>query len=149
MVKTVEIIDWIRPMLPESKARYTMGMGLHPQDLIDVVAGGIDIFDCVAPTRNARHGALYHGKMINIGDWVQFASDENSGRILIKKSIYAKDERPILEGCTCKTCQNYSRAYMHYLFKQNSVLYSHLACIHNIHVMHDVCSKMRECIWFF
>jgi queuine tRNA-ribosyltransferase len=143
MLKTCEIIDWIKPMLPETKTRYTMGVGLNPQDLIDVVAKGIDIFDCVAPTRNARHGSLYHGAVVNQGDWVRFVSSESNGRILIKKSLYAKDERPILEGCACKTCQNYSRSYLHYLFKQNQMMYSHLACIHNIHVMHDVCTKMR------
>jgi queuine tRNA-ribosyltransferase len=64
MPKTMEIIDWIRPMLPENKVRYTMGVGLNPQDLIDVVAKGIDIFDCVAPTRNARHGTLYCGEIV-------------------------------------------------------------------------------------
>jgi len=146
IAKTCEIIDWIQPILPKDKTRYTMGVGLNPQDLIEVVAKGIDIFDCVAPTRNARHGALYHGQIINDGDWLKFISDENNNRILIKKAIYATDERPILEGCTCKTCQNYSRAYLHYLFKQNSVLYSHLACIHNIHVMQDVCLKMQACV---
>lgn len=147
MEKTCEIIDWVRPMLTENKTRYTMGVGLNPQDLIDVVAKGIDIFDCVAPTRNARHGALYHGKIVKTDDWVQFVSEKSNDRILIKKNIYAKDERPILAGCTCSTCQNYSRAYLHYLFKQNIAAYSHLACMHNIHVMHEVCAAMRECIF--
>lgn len=146
MAKTCEVIDWVRPMLPENKTRYTMGVGLNPQDLIDVVGKGIDIFDCVAPTRNARHGALYHGQIIEHDGWLKFISEENNSRILIKKSIYAKDENPILEGCTCKTCQNYSRAYLHYLFKQNAVAYSHLACIHNVHVMQHVCEKMRAMI---
>ena len=62
MPKTCEIIDWVRPHLPEHKTRYTMGVGMSPQDLIDVSAKGIDIYDCVAPTRNARHGALYCGE---------------------------------------------------------------------------------------
>jgi queuine tRNA-ribosyltransferase len=146
MPKTCEIIDWVRPLLPENKARYTMGVGLNPQDLIDVVKGGIDIFDCVAPTRNARHGSLYHGFAVPKDDWVTFESEEDKGRIIIKKSIYATDDRPLLEGCDCYTCQNHSRAYLHFLFKHNQALYSNLACIHNIRVMHKTCEVMREAI---
>lgn len=146
MVKTAEIIDWVRPMLPDNKARYTMGVGLNPQDLIDVVAKGIDIFDCVAPTRNARHGALYCGNIVEEEGWLKFEKTGENGRILIKKAIYAKDQGPIMEGCTCFTCTHYSRAYLHYLFKSQMLAYSHLACIHNIHVMQAVCAKMREII---
>lgn len=146
MVKTVEVIDWVRPMLPENKVRYTMGVGLGPQDLFDVVAQGVDIFDCVAPTRNARHGTLYCGKIVEENNWLKFASDEDRGRILIKKSIYAKDNSPIMEGCTCYTCQTFSRGYLHYLFKHQALAYCHLACIHNIHVMQDACTKMRAFI---
>lgn len=146
MPKTVEIINWVRPLLPDNKTRYTMGVGLHPQDLIDVVKEGIDIFDCVAPTRNARHGSLYCGRFEYQDDWVKFASDEDRGRILIKKSIYAKDERPIMEGCDCHTCTHFSRAYLHFLFKENLALYANLACIHNIRVMHKTCEVLREFI---
>jgi queuine tRNA-ribosyltransferase len=147
MKKTIEVIDWVRPILPEQKIRYTMGVGLNPQDLIDVVAKGIDIFDCVAPTRNARHGALYHGHAVAHQDWVIFdVCGEEKGRILIKKSQYAKDERPILADCHCFTCRHYSRAYLHFLFKSNAVAYSNLACIHNIHVMQAVCLKMQAAI---
>lgn len=144
MQKTAEIIDWVRPLLPADKTRYTMGVGLHPQDLIDVVAKGIDIFDCVAPTRNARHGALYCGRVVPQDNWLVFVNEEDKGRILIKKSIYAEDDRPIMQGCACYTCEHYSRAYLHYLLKEGSMAYSHLACIHNIHVMQEVCQKMRE-----
>lgn len=146
MQKTVEVIDWVRPLLPDNKSRYTMGVGLNPQDLIDVVAGGVDIFDCVAPTRNARHGALYQGKIVEKDNWLAFESLEDRGRILIKKSMYAKDDRPIMEDCTCHTCKNFSRGYLHFLFKQESIAYGNLACIHNIHVMQEVCRKMREII---
>jgi queuine tRNA-ribosyltransferase len=146
MLKTVEVIDWVRPLLPQDKIRYTMGVGLNPQDLIEVVARGIDIFDCVAPTRNARHGTLYHGSVVKSGNWLRFESEEDKCRLLIKKSIYAADERPILEGCGCYTCLHHSRAYLHFLFKDKSVAYSNLACIHNVHVMHDVCKQMRELI---
>lgn len=146
MQKTTEIIDWLRPSLPHEKIRYTMGVGLNPEDLIQVVAKGIDIFDCVGPTRNARHGSLYYGKTIIKNGWISFESDQEKNRILIKKSMYAKDESPIMETCTCFTCTHFSRAYLHYLFKDKSVAYSNLACIHNIHVMQDVCDRMRELI---
>ena len=146
MKKTVEVIDWICPHLPENKTRYTMGVGLSPQDLIDVVAGGVDIFDCVAPTRNARHGWLYHGNIVEKNGWLAYESEHDRGRIVIKKSIYAKDDSPIMENCECYTCKNYSKAYLHFLFKQKAVPYGNLACIHNIHVMQDVCRRMRELI---
>ena len=143
MLQTCEILSWVMPILPENKVHYAMGVGLRPQDLIDVVAQGIDIFDCVAPTRNARHGSLYCGKIVEKGDWLEFASDEENGHILIKKGMYAKDERPIMEGCNCYTCCNYSRGYLHYLMKERSTLYAHLACIHNVFVMKEVCRRMQ------
>lgn len=144
MPMTCQLIDSIRPLLPINKTRYTMGVGLDPQNLIDVVKTGIDIFDCVGPTRNARHGSLYHGNIVKKDDWFIFESSEENCRISIKKQCYRTDDNPILEGCTCHTCQNYSRGYLHYLFKEQQVLYSELACIHNIHVMHHVCRVMRE-----
>lgn len=149
MNKTTEVISWVRPLLPENKTRYTMGVGLSPQDLIDVAAEGIDIFDCVAPTRNARHGSLYCGKIIEKEHWLSFESLSGKGRLLIKKSIYAKDENPIMPDCTCYTCQNFSRAYLHFLFKEQAIAYNNLACIHNIHVMQTVCERMRKVIFEF
>jgi queuine tRNA-ribosyltransferase len=141
MVKTMEIIDWVRPMLPENKLRYTMGVGLNPQDLLEVVARGIDVFDCVAPTRNARHGTLYCGELVEENDWLSFKGE---GRILIKKSIYAKDNNPIMPSCECYTCKNFSRSYLHYLFKEGLIAYFHLSSIHNVHVMQHTCTRMRE-----
>lgn len=146
MEKTAEIIDWVYPMLPENKIRYTMGVGLHPQDLINVVAKGIDIFDCVAPTRNARHGTLYYGEIIERDGWLSFENKGDNCRILIKKNIYADDERPIMPNCECYTCQHFSRAYLHYLFKEGLIAYFHLASIHNIFVMQSVCEHMRKLI---
>jgi queuine tRNA-ribosyltransferase len=146
MQKTVEVIDWVLPALPSDKIRYTMGVGLNPQDLIDVVGHGIDIFDCVAPTRNARHGSLYVGDIVLKDDWLSFQSSEERNRILIKKSIYARDDTPIQENCECFTCKSYAKSYLHFLFKEKSSSYSHLACIHNIHVMQLVCEKMRALI---
>ncbi len=146
MPKTCEIIDWVRPMLPEDKVRYTMGVGLNPQDLIDVVAKGIDVFDCVAPTRNARHGTLYHGKIVEKDGWLAFENDGENCRILIKKSQYAKDENPIMADCDCFTCKNFSRAYLHYLYKEGLIAYFHLSAVHNIHVMQKVCLRMKDII---
>jgi queuine tRNA-ribosyltransferase len=144
MQKTAEIIDWVRPMLPANKIRYTMGVGLNPQDLLDVAAKGIDIFDCVAPTRNARHGTLYCGEIVTHDNWLAFTGENNQQRILIKKSQYATDDDPIMPNCTCYTCQHFSRAYLHYLFKEGLIAYFHLSSIHNIHVMQEVCRRMRE-----
>ena len=144
---TEKILGWVHPILPDNKIRYTMGVGLHPQDLIDVVKCGADIFDCVAPTRNARHGSLYHGFAEPENNWVKFNDrGEIKGQISIKKTIYAKDESPILKNCDCHTCQNHSRAYLHYLFKIQSPAYHNLACIHNIHVMQTTCNVMRNVI---
>lgn len=145
--ETSEVLQWLRPMLPDDKVRYTMGIGLKPQELINVVASGYDIFDCVAPTRNARHGSLYQGKIIKTADhWVKFVTDAEGDHILIKKSIYAHDDRPINPHCDCITCKHYSRAYLHFLFKTNARTYYNLACIHNVHMMNAVCGVMRECI---
>lgn len=146
MKKTVDIVRDLHPLLPDNKIRYTMGVGLSPQDLIDVVFEGIDIFDCVAPTRNARHGSLYHGQLLEKDQRLYFDNGGASTHILIKKSIYAKDNRPILEGCCCYTCQHFSRAYLHYLFKEHKLGYAHLACIHNIHVMQAVCLRLQQWI---
>lgn len=147
MKKTIEVIDHVRPMLPDNKTRYTMGVGLNPQDLIDVVERGIDIFDCVAPTRNARHGTLYCGNITKTSHWLTFENAEDNGKISIKKSCFAKDEKPIMARCVCYTCKNFTRAYLHYLYKQQSMAYCNLACIHNIHVMQEVCVEMRNIIF--
>ena len=143
MLATVKVVETVRSLLPETKLRYTMGVGMSPQDLLDVVAQGIDIFDCVAPTRNARHGALYSGRVVPDGNWLRFESEYEQGRIQIKKSCFANDEQPIQQDCTCSTCKAYSRAYLHHLFKQKFHLFTALACMHNIHVLHSVCDKMR------
>lgn len=146
MQRTVEVIHWVRPYLPENKTRYTMGVGMSPQDLLDVVAEGIDIFDCVAPTRNARHGALYCGEIVKDGHWLRFASDYENERIQIKKACFADDFEPVMRSCTCYTCRNYSRSCLHHMFKQKANVFTALASIHNIHVMHDICAKMRDLI---
>jgi queuine tRNA-ribosyltransferase len=146
MPATVDIIRWVLSYLPENKPRYTMGVGMSPQDLLDVVAEGIDMFDCVAPTRNARHGALYCGEVVTKGHWLSFSSEHENARIQIKKACFAEDTSPIMPSCNCYTCRHYCRAYLHDLFKQKSNVFTALASIHNIHVLHDVCDRMRALI---
>lgn len=146
MQKTSEILKLLTPVLPKDKPRYTMGVGMSPQDLLDVAKYGIDMFDCVAPTRNARHGALYSGKILNEGSWLRFTSAYPNQRLLIKKAEFANDDRKIMADCDCYTCNNFSRAYLHYLVKIKSNLFTALASIHNVHVLGTVCEKMRECI---
>ena len=123
MATTLQILDFLESRLPQEKIRYTMGVGLHPQDLIEVVAKGVDIFDCVAPTRNARHGSLYCGEIADTKEWIKFESEHDRGRLLIKTACYAQDERPIMKNCTCYTCLHFSRAYLHFLFKQKTSLH--------------------------
>ncbi|MCX7116272.1 MAG: tRNA guanosine(34) transglycosylase Tgt [Gammaproteobacteria bacterium] len=144
MSATVDIIQSVYPQLPKEKPRYTMGVGMSPQDLLDVIEQGIDMFDCVAPTRNARHGALYCGKVVEAGPWLRFESEYEQGRLQIKKAMFANDSQPIQPGCTCWTCEHHSRAYLHQLYKEKAIAFTALASIHNIHVMHAVCERARE-----
>lgn len=144
MSATVEIVQSVYDLLPPLKPRYTMGVGLLPQDLLTMIEQGIDMFDCVAPTRNARHGALYCGEVVEKGAWLAFESEFEQGRLQIKKAIFADDDSPVMLKCTCWTCQHHSRAYMHYLCREKSPVFTAYACIHNIHVMQMVCSKARE-----
>lgn len=147
MERASEVVSWVVPLLPDNKTRYTMGVGSSPQDVIDMAAGGIDIFDCVAPTRNARHGALLSGKCEKTSDgWVAYIPDESNGRILIKKQQYANDQRPLVDDCDCYTCLHHARSYLHFLFKTNAMLYMSLACTHNVRMMQRTCEMIREVI---
>lgn len=146
MATTTDIVRRLEPLLPENKPRYTMGVGLSPQDLLDVVAEGIDMFDCVAPTRNARHGALYCGSIVPKGHWLRFESPYPNQRIQIKKQEFKDDFSPIMENCHCYTCKHHTRAYLHHLFKQKTTLFTALASMHNIHVLQQLCDTMRSLI---
>jgi queuine tRNA-ribosyltransferase len=146
MPMTTEILSWVVPMLPPDKPRYTMGVGLQPQNLVDAVAAGADMFDCVAPARNARHGSLYHGQIVRQGDWLRFASEFANGQLDLKKNRFARDNGPILDGCACATCRSFSRAYLHSLIKQADGSFSPYGAVHNLHVMHQVCAAMRNLI---
>ena len=136
MAKTREILGWIRDLMPEDKARYTMGVGLSPEDLFDVVEAGVDMFDCVSPTRTARNGALFN----------RSAGRSKKYRIEIGNAAYERDERPIDEECACSTCKRHSRAYLRHLFQTQEIAYFRLATIHNLHFLLDLMRRMRQAI---
>ena len=125
------ILDYIAPKIPADKPRYLMGVG-KPEDLVEGVRRGIDMFDCVMPTRNARNGTLF----------------TSAGRVTIKNARYAEDERPLDENCDCYTCANYSRAYLRHLFMAKELLAYRLNTIHNLYyynqLMGDIRSAIRE-----
>lgn len=126
---TCQIIANTVPYLPENKPRYTMGIG-NPIDLLRAVALGVDMFDCVVPTRNARNGQLF----------------TSSGPIIIKHSAYTRDFGPIDEKCNCYTCQNYSRAYLRHLYMAREILSSRLNSIHNLYFYLDLMRQIRHAI---
>ncbi|MBN2423564.1 MAG: tRNA guanosine(34) transglycosylase Tgt [Calditrichaceae bacterium] len=114
-------------ILPAHKPRYLMGVGM-PEDILEGIARGVDMFDCVLPTRNARNGTVF--------TW--------NGRLVIKAGRFKEDTLPIDEQCTCYTCRNFSRAYLRHLFNANEILGLHLATLHNIHFYMDLVKKSRE-----
>ncbi len=123
------MIEIVNAVLPPNKPRYLMGVGT-PLDLVEGVKRGIDIFDCVLPTRLARHKAAM----------------TNNGRMNLMNAQYARDERPISKTCTCYTCQNHSRAYIRHLLQVREMLAGTLLSIHNIHTLLALVRKMREAI---
>jgi len=127
--KMWEVLDYAVPALPEEKLRYLMGVG-KPEQIVQSVKKGIDMFDCVIPTRNARHGMLYKFKMYNVKYIMKNA--EFYEQIHIKQSKYTSDIKPIDSSCDCYTCRNHSRAYLRHLFMSNDPLALRLATIHNV-----------------
>lgn len=119
----------IAPMLPEDKPHYLMGVGT-PEDLIYGVAHGIDMFDCVMPTRNARNGWLF----------------TRFGDLKIKNATYKMDHRPIDETCGCYACQNFSRAYLHHLHRTQEILGAQLNTIHNLHYYQQLMQDVRDAL---
>jgi len=115
--------------LPDAKPRYLMGVGT-PQDIVDAVEAGVDLFDCVLPTRNARNGWLF----------------TRHGTVRLRNSRYSSDPAPPDEACTCYTCRNFSRAYLHHLQRVNEMLGARLNTIHNLHYYHEVMSGLRQAI---
>jgi len=119
-------LDIVTPLLPENKPRYLMGVGT-PEDLINSIARGIDIFDCVLPTRLARHNAAF----------------SSEGRLNLMNAIFAQDKRPIDEACTCYTCRTFTRAYLRHLIVAKELLAGTLLSIHNIHALIQLVSDIR------
>ena len=128
---TCEMTGEVAAKLPQDRPRYLMGVG-KPEQIPDYVALGVDMMDCVLPTRSARHGCLF----------------TTQGRVLIKNAQYAKDSRPLDESCTCAVCRRYSRAYLRHLYLANELLASILNTHHNVHFYLDTMRKIREAIEF-
>jgi queuine tRNA-ribosyltransferase len=123
-----------------------MGLGASPNDVIEVVKRGVDMFDCVNPTRIARHGGLYSGKFVNTEGNISFESEFKDGILNIANSRFKDDKLPIDENCDCYTCQNFSRAYLRHLYLAQEPLYLRLATIHNLRFMIRLISALRRVI---
>lgn len=123
------ILEYITPKLPENKPRYLMGVG-EPLDMLEAVESGIDMMDCVQPTRIGRHGTVF----------------TKYGRLVIKNKAYELDDRPLDEGCDCYACRNYTRGYIRHLFKAKEILGQRLATYHNLHFLIKLMNDSREAI---
>lgn len=123
------IIETVEPYMPEDKPRYLMGVGT-PQNIVEAVYRGVDFFDCVMPSRNARHGNLFTWR----------------GKINVLNEKYADDPRPIAEECGCPACRNYSRAYIRHLFKAKEMLGMRLAVLHNLYFYNELMQKIRDAL---
>lgn len=124
-----EVLEHTTPLLPRDKARYLMGVG-SPDCLVEGVMRGVDMFDCVLPTRIARNGTMM----------------TQNGKVVIKNAKYTSDFEPLDPGCGCYTCQNYSKAYLRHLFKANETLGLRLATIHNLYFLIKLMKNMRQAI---
>lgn len=145
MKATKKILDWVAPVVPKEKPLYTMGLGLDPADLLEAVEGGADMFDCVAPTRLARHGMVYTSEASPpAGGGAHGGGGRN--RLNLKSSAYKTDKNPIDKNCACSTCKSYTRAYLHHLFAAEELSGLRLASIHNLHFMLDLMRGAREAI---
>ncbi|MEW6455540.1 MAG: tRNA guanosine(34) transglycosylase Tgt [Acidobacteriota bacterium] len=127
--KMLEMIEVMNEILPEEKPKYLMGSGT-PEDLFEAVERGVDVFDCVLPTRNARTGTIF----------------TSLGKVIIKQKRYYDDESPLDPNCNCYTCRNYSKAYLRHLYVSNEINSSILNTIHNIQFYLDIIKKIRQSI---
>jgi queuine tRNA-ribosyltransferase len=123
------VISHVAPRMPEAKPRYLMGVGT-PEDIIEAVSEGVDMFDCVLPTRNARNGQLFTSR----------------GRVNIKNARYRDDAGPVDEACECKVCSRYSRAYIRHLYTSGEILASVLSSQHNVSFYLDMMARIRQAI---
>ncbi len=124
-----DIVEFTTPFMPKDKPRYLMGVGT-PEDLVENVQRGVDMFDCVMPTRNARNGTLF----------------VSYGKVNIKSSRYKLSDEPIDKECGCYTCQRYSLGYMHHLFRAKELTYFRLASLHNLHYYLNLMKEIRKSI---
>lgn len=130
-----QAIDWSYPFLPENKPRHLLGIG-EIDDIFDVIERGMDTFDCVIPTRFGRYGIVFVSpKEGNI---------KNRFRIDLNKVIFAKDKKPLDKNCKCYTCQNFTRGYLHHLFRAQELLAYRLASYHNMFFINNLVKKIRE-----
>jgi len=125
----LKVVGFAAPRLPRGRVRYLMGVG-YPEDIIQAVAAGIDLFDCVLPTRNARNGNLFTSK----------------GRLVIKHAAWRTDDRPLDEDCDCPVCTRFSRAYLRHLFVTGDGLAARLGTIHNLHFWLTLMRRIRSSI---
>ncbi len=125
----LRILDTLPPKMPQDKPRYLMGVG-KPQDILEAVRRGIDMFDCVMPTRNARNGHLF----------------TSTGVIKIRNAVHRHDTGPLDVNCDCYTCQNFSRAYLHHVEKCGEILSAQLNTIHNLRYYQNLMSDIRQAI---
>jgi queuine tRNA-ribosyltransferase len=123
------ILEHVAPRMPAHKPRYLMGVGT-PEDLVFAVKRGIDMFDCVMPTRNARNGHLF----------------TRFGDVKIKNARYKTDTGPLDPSCSCYTCREFTRSYLHHLFRHGEILGGMLNTIHNLHFYQVIMAEMREAI---
>ena len=119
----------IAPQMPSDRPRYLMGVG-EPRDLLEGVEAGVDMFDCVLPTRNARNGSLFTSR----------------GKVSIKQARYREDPEPLDPDCHCETCQHYSRAYLRHLYLSGEILGMRLNTLHNLHFFLNLMRNAREAI---
>ncbi|CDF58338.1 tRNA guanosine(34) transglycosylase Tgt [Thermobrachium celere] len=124
-----EVLDWTVHLLPENKPRYLMGVG-SPDALLEGVIRGVDMFDCVLPTRIARNGTVFTSK----------------GKLVVRNAEYAEDFRPLDEECDCYACRNYTRAYIRHLFKAKEILGARLTTIHNLRFLLRLMENVRQAI---
>jgi len=124
-----EMVEATLPLLPKDRPRYVMGVGM-PEELPEYVARGVDMMDCVLPSRNARNGCLF----------------TSAGKVIIKHAQYKEDPAPLDSQCSCYTCRNFSRAYLRHLFQAGEILFSTLATLHNLQRYLDIMRQMRQAI---
>jgi queuine tRNA-ribosyltransferase len=132
---SLEMAGMVAPLLPVDRPRYVMGVGM-PEELPEYVACGVDMMDCVLPSRNARNGCLF----------TSTTTPGSSGRILIKQARYKDDAGPVDETCPCYTCKNFSRAYLRHLYQAKEITFSVLATLHNLTHYLDIMRRIRQSI---